>query len=183
MKEKKLTDEELKSFKIAPLLCKIIPETMYCVESLRVKMPKSSQYVGYATTIYAFVKKGFFYEVLCPRKKDYVFELVKIRKKGDKGRYKRYRLSWQELTAEFQEHQKQFDISNLPKALVYAYDYDYRGCVELSRRGCFLIGAVSGKWFWTNDYKRYLISAKNFRLITMLEEEEINCYSRRDVAY
>ena len=165
--------------KIAPALCKKI-SSPYRGEALQIKMPKGSQYEGYEFTYgYYGSNSTIYYEIYRPSNfavKE--FMLVKSeRKEGE--RHKRYRLKWEDLVSEFSEHQKQFDKSTLPKALAYYNDYNYRGCVEVSRNGKYVVGGVEGNWFWESDESKRRISAKNFELISMLSEDEakeVNAY-------
>ncbi len=171
----------MNKFKIARSRCKVVPGNEYCGESLRVRLPRESQYFGYEVSIYCYESENIFFEAYRPREENWVFELIKSdREKGK--RYKRYRLTWDELAKEFEEHQKQFDKSKCPKGLAYVYDYDYRGGVERDRFGKYAVGAVDGNWFWINEYERRLMPAKNFRLIGMLSSSEIeaveNCIEK-----
>lgn len=158
--------------KIAPALCKEI-SSPYRGEALQINMPKGSKYEGYEFTYgYYGSNSTIYYEIYRPSNyKVKEFTLVKSeRKEGE--RHKRYRLKWEELATEFADHQKQFDKSTLPKALAYYNDYNYRGCIELSRNGKYAVGGVEGKWFWESDETRRRIYAKNFEFISMLSEDE-----------
>ena len=159
--------------KIASALCEEISSS-YIGEALKIKMPKGSQYEGYEFTYgYYGEHPSIFYEIYRPSNFA-VKEFMLIKSARNPGeRHKRYRLKWEDLVAEFEEHQKQFDKSTLPKALAYYNDYNFRGCVEVSRNGKYVVGGVDGKWFWENDESRRRISAKNFELISMLSESEV----------
>ena len=162
----------MESFKIDKSLCELIPGNQYCSDWLQVKMPKESQYAGYATRIYLYSEESVCYVAYKSRSENWTFELTKIDREQGK-RYKRYRLTWDELSAEFAEHQKRFDKSECPKGLAYVYDYAYRGGVEQSRTGKFVVGAIDGKWFWLDEYDKRRISAKNFRLISALDSKDV----------
>ena len=171
----------MNKFKISRSLCKIIPGNEYHSELLSVQLPSESQYFGYEVSLYCYEDENLFFEAYRPRGKNWSFELIKSEREKGK-RYKRYRLTWDELIKEFEQHQKQFDKSECRKGLAYVYDYDYRGRVEQERVGKYVVGAVDGKWFWINEYERRRISAKNFRLIAILSASEIeaveNCIEK-----
>lgn len=145
-------------------------------QSWKVKMPRSSKHYGYAFTVSPYLlSETSNDEVLRlkkPQKEDFVFVLAKIEREEGK-RYPRPKLSWQELCEDLAEHSAKNDKNTLPQGLVYIYDYDYRHGIELGRDGHYALGGVEGCWFWENGIKRRRTSAKNFRLLRMLEAGEL----------
>lgn len=141
-------------------------------QTWKVTMPQNTSYDGYAFEVSGYLMgESENKEVLRlkkPRKDDYVFVLTKIRREPGK-RYARPKLNWQELCDALAEHSAANDKSALPQGLAYIYDYDYDRGIEVSREGHYALGGIEGCWFWENGTKKRRSSAKNFRLLRMIE--------------
>lgn len=142
----------------------------------KVTMPSSTSYFGYAFEISPYYlgetdNKDVMW-LTKPKKEGFVFVLTKIDREPGM-RYARPKLSWEELCKELADHSARNDKNNLPQGLAFLYDYDYKHGHEMWRDGHYAIGGVEGCWFYENGTKKRRISAKNFRLLRMLETDEV----------
>lgn len=162
--------------KIDKSLCKDNNNKFY--PKVIVELPEQSSFAGYYFELSNIVVRTNYNQICKPYKSDFVFKLIKQEREPGQ-RYSRPALSWEALCREFEEHQKQFDKSSLPKALAYVNDYNYRNGIEWSRAGNFVIGAIEGAWFWKDEDDKRRVSAKNFKLIAFLPEEEALVVSKK----
>lgn len=145
-------------------------------ECYRISMPGTSGYPDYTFDVPEFLVygKSSFLSLHKPKKEDFLFVLSKTKNREEGKRYSRVRLLWDELKAQFAEHSAQFDTSQLPHGLAYVYDYDYSSYgEERARHGRYVVGAYNDTWFWVADDDKRRRSAKNFRFIRELQNEDV----------
>lgn len=154
------------------------------IERVKVRMPEQSQYFGYFFYVAtSFVVKTGSCTLILKGNDTYLYELIKEEREQGK-RYKRYKLTFEELCAEFLEMQKELNPDYFPKAFAVFNEYEYsKSGVELEREETFSIGGLRDKWFYLDFYTRKRVSAPNFKIIKEnLTEQDvvlINTYLKR----
>ena len=156
--------------------CNLI-ENGYGADFYSIQMPNSSQYKDYTVNVYLNITVGrdYFIEIKKPiYKEDYIFILVKTERQQGK-KYKRPKLTYEELEEELKEYNAEFDLSQCSVALAQFNEYEFdKRHKDLTATPVYKIGHIKGKWFIEESFKRHLISAKNFKIIKNdLPEEEI----------
>lgn len=159
--------------RIAKKLCETV-KTIF-QDGYYVTMLPTSKYAGYrfyVSNYYCYSRSGFV-GIIESENEEYRFTLEKVDREPGK-RYRRPKLSFEELRAEFEEHSAQFDPNALPQALAYVKIYANNGSRNAGEviGSCICVGGIDNTWFYEADGRRRRLNTHGVRILKALTQDE-----------